>query len=111
MKSKLTLRLDEDLKERAKQLADRRGTSVSKIVEPSTSRFSSRRMIRSRKAQRKDPLRSLATDRRWTDRRQADPHRLESPQMRIIQEEHPRGDRSLPGSVSSKRSSESLLPK
>ncbi len=33
MKSKLTLRLDEDLKERAKQLADRRGTSVSKIVE------------------------------------------------------------------------------
>ena len=33
MKSKLTLRLDEDLKERAKRLADRRGTSVSKIVE------------------------------------------------------------------------------
>ena len=33
MKSKLTLRLDEDLKERAKQLADKRGTSVSKIVE------------------------------------------------------------------------------
>ncbi|WP_103028586.1 DUF6364 family protein [Salinibacter altiplanensis] len=32
MKSKLTLRLDEDLKERAKRLADRRGTSVSKIV-------------------------------------------------------------------------------
>jgi len=33
MKSKLTLRLDEDLKEWAKRLADRRGTSVSKIVE------------------------------------------------------------------------------
>ena len=33
MKSKLTLRLDENLKERAKRLADRRGTSVSKIVE------------------------------------------------------------------------------
>ena len=33
MKSKLTLRLDEDLKERAKRLANRRGTSVSKIVE------------------------------------------------------------------------------
>jgi hypothetical protein len=33
MKSKLTLRLDDDLKERAKQLADERGTSVSKIVE------------------------------------------------------------------------------
>ncbi|WP_103019782.1 DUF6364 family protein [Salinibacter altiplanensis] len=33
MKSKLTLRLDEDLKERTKRLADRRGTSVSKIVE------------------------------------------------------------------------------
>ena len=33
MKSKLTLRLDEDLKERAKRLAERRGTSVSKIVE------------------------------------------------------------------------------
>ena len=33
MKSKLTLRLDEDLKERAKRFAERRGTSVSKIVE------------------------------------------------------------------------------
>ena len=33
MKSKLTLRLDEDLKERAKQLAKKRGTSVSKVVE------------------------------------------------------------------------------
>ena len=33
MKSKLTLRLDEYLKERAKQLAEKRGTSVSKIVE------------------------------------------------------------------------------
>ena len=33
MKSKLTLRLDEDLKERAKRLAEKRGTSVSKIVE------------------------------------------------------------------------------
>jgi len=33
MKSKLTLRLDEDLKERAKRLAKKRGTSVSKIVE------------------------------------------------------------------------------
>jgi len=33
MKSKLTLRLDEDLKERAEQLADRRGTTVSKIME------------------------------------------------------------------------------
>lgn len=33
MKSKLTLRLDEGLKERAKRLAERRGTSVSKIVE------------------------------------------------------------------------------
>ena len=33
MKSKLTLRLDKDLKERAKRLAERRGTSVSKIVE------------------------------------------------------------------------------
>jgi hypothetical protein len=33
MKSKLTLRLDERLKERAKQLAEERGTSVSKIVE------------------------------------------------------------------------------
>jgi hypothetical protein len=33
MKPKLTLRPDEDLKERAKQIADRQGTSVSKIVE------------------------------------------------------------------------------
>lgn len=33
MKSKLTLRLDEDVKKRAKKLAKRRGTSVSKIVE------------------------------------------------------------------------------
>jgi hypothetical protein len=33
MKSKLTLRLDDDLKERAKRLAEDRGTSVSKIVE------------------------------------------------------------------------------
>ena len=33
MKSKLTLRLDDRLKERAKQLAEERGTSVSKIVE------------------------------------------------------------------------------
>ena len=33
MRSKLTLRLDKDLKERAKRLAERRGTSVSKIVE------------------------------------------------------------------------------
>ncbi|WP_103028117.1 DUF6364 family protein [Salinibacter altiplanensis] len=33
MKSKLTLRLDKDLKERAKRPADRRSTSVSKIVE------------------------------------------------------------------------------
>ncbi len=33
MKSKLTLRLDDDLKERAKRLATERGTSVSKIVE------------------------------------------------------------------------------
>ena len=33
MKSKLTLRLDEDLKEQAKRLAEKRGTSVSKIVE------------------------------------------------------------------------------
>jgi len=33
MKSKLTLRLDKDLKERAKRLAEKRGTSVSKIVE------------------------------------------------------------------------------
>jgi len=33
MKSKLTLRLDEDLKERAKRLAEKRGTSASKIVE------------------------------------------------------------------------------
>ena len=32
-KSKLTLRLDDRLKERAKQLAKERGTSVSKIVE------------------------------------------------------------------------------
>lgn len=33
MKSKLTLRLDQGLKERAKRLAEERGTSVSKIVE------------------------------------------------------------------------------
>ena len=33
MKSKLTLRLDKDLKERAKRLAKKRSTSVSKIVE------------------------------------------------------------------------------
>lgn len=33
MKSKLTLRLDAGVKERAKRLAERRGTSVSKIVE------------------------------------------------------------------------------
>lgn len=33
MKTKLTLRLDDGLKERAKQLAEQRGTSVSKIVE------------------------------------------------------------------------------
>lgn len=33
MKSKLTLRLDDDLKERAKRLADERGTSVSRLVE------------------------------------------------------------------------------
>ena len=33
MKSKLTLRLDGDLKERAKRLADERGISVSQLVE------------------------------------------------------------------------------
>lgn len=33
MKSKLTLRLDDDLKERAKRLADERGVSVSRLVE------------------------------------------------------------------------------
>lgn len=33
MKSKLTLRLDEGLKERAKRLADERGVSVSRLVE------------------------------------------------------------------------------
>ncbi|PQJ26901.1 hypothetical protein BSZ35_18410 [Salinibacter sp. 10B] len=33
MKSKLTLRLDDDLKERAKQLAEERGISVSRLVE------------------------------------------------------------------------------
>lgn len=33
MKSKLTLRLDDQLKERAKRLAEKRGTSVSQIVE------------------------------------------------------------------------------
>jgi hypothetical protein len=33
MQSKLTLRLDEDLKERVKQLANERGTSVSALVE------------------------------------------------------------------------------
>jgi hypothetical protein len=33
MKSKLTLRLDDRLKERVKRLAEERGTSVSKIVE------------------------------------------------------------------------------
>jgi hypothetical protein len=33
MESKLTLRLDEDLKERTKRLADERGISVSRLVE------------------------------------------------------------------------------
>jgi hypothetical protein len=33
MKSKLTLRLDDDLKEQAKRFAKRRGTSVSQLVE------------------------------------------------------------------------------
>ena len=33
MKSKLTLRLDDQVKERAKRLAEKRGASVSKIVE------------------------------------------------------------------------------
>jgi len=33
MQSKLTLRLDDDLKERAKQLAQERGISVSRLVE------------------------------------------------------------------------------
>jgi len=33
MNSKLTLRLDDDLKERAKRLADERGISVSRLVE------------------------------------------------------------------------------
>ncbi len=33
MKSKLTLRLDDDLKERAKRLANERGVSVSRLVE------------------------------------------------------------------------------
>ena len=33
MKSKLTLRLDERVKKRAKRLTEERGTSVSKIVE------------------------------------------------------------------------------
>ena len=33
MKSKLTLRLDEDLKEQAKRLAEKRGVSVSRLVE------------------------------------------------------------------------------
>jgi hypothetical protein len=33
MKSKLTLRLDDEVKERAKHLARERGTSVSKLVE------------------------------------------------------------------------------
>jgi hypothetical protein len=33
MKSKLTLRLDDDLKERAKRLAKERGISVSRLVE------------------------------------------------------------------------------
>ena len=33
MKSKLTLRLDDELKERAKRLAEERGTSVSRLVE------------------------------------------------------------------------------
>ena len=33
MKSKLTLRLDEDLKEQAKRLAEERGVSVSRLVE------------------------------------------------------------------------------
>ena len=34
-----------------------------------------------------------------------DPRRAETPQVRILQEEHPRSDRSLPGSAGSKRSS------
>jgi len=33
MKSKLTLRMDEDVKERAKEIAQERGTSVSALVE------------------------------------------------------------------------------
>lgn len=33
MKSELTIRLDEDLKERAERLAEQRGTTVSTIVE------------------------------------------------------------------------------
>jgi antitoxin component of RelBE/YafQ-DinJ toxin-antitoxin module len=33
MKSKLTLRLDDELKERAKRLAEERGLSVSRLVE------------------------------------------------------------------------------
>ena len=33
MKSKLTLRMDEDVKERAKEVARRRGTSLSALVE------------------------------------------------------------------------------
>jgi hypothetical protein len=33
MKSKLTLRLDDEVKDQAKRLATRRGTSVSRIVE------------------------------------------------------------------------------
>ena len=33
MKSKLTLRMDEDVKERAKETARRRGTSLSALVE------------------------------------------------------------------------------
>lgn len=33
MKSKLTLRLDDELKEQAKKLADERGMSVSRLVE------------------------------------------------------------------------------
>ena len=35
MKSKLTLRMDEDVKERAKEIAQERGTSLSALVEGS----------------------------------------------------------------------------
>ena len=34
-----------------------------------------------------------------------DPRRAETPQVRILQEEHPQSDRSLPGSAGSRRSS------